>query len=96
MTVLCYLGARVVRQLSDPLACCPSSGCGRTGSLEDARGMDAINSSMAKGKATLGQMSALCRQHDEITDEDVIVFRGALNRIVPDKVIRLTPLGTTR
>lgn len=46
------------------------------------------NGGMATGKTTLDQMAAACRQHDEVSDEDVIALRGMLNRIAPDKVTK--------
>lgn len=54
--------------------------------MAEARGAEAR--SMAKGKAALGQMAAACRQHNKVTDEDISVLRGVLNRIAPDKVIK--------
>lgn len=45
---------------------------------------------MTKGKATLGQMAAACRQHDEVTGEDMTaVLRGVLNRIAFEKVTQV-------
>lgn len=57
--------------------------------VEQAATRMSPNGGMVTGKITLGQMAAACRQHDQVGDEDVIALRGVLNRIAPDKVIKL-------
>ena len=83
--LLCSLGACVSRQVKRPR---------RFARRLSMVGQVAIRTllhsyrDMATGKATLGQMAAACRQHDEVADEDVVMLRGVLNCIALDKVIK--------